>query len=68
MSDIKILYVEDAKSSGGTLRKALKDAHMNVVYVGGGFDALDELSDGGADVVVSCIELGDLPGYQLASL
>ncbi|HMW92972.1 MAG TPA: diguanylate cyclase [Candidatus Obscuribacter sp.] len=68
MSDIKVLYVEDAKSSGGALRQALKDAHMNAVYLGGGFDALDELADSGADAVVACLDLVDLPGYQLSAL
>nr|MCA0314176.1 diguanylate cyclase [Candidatus Melainabacteria bacterium] len=68
MADIKVLYVEDAKSSGGTLRQALKDAQVNLVLLGGGFDALDELIDSGADAIVSCLDLSDLPGYQLSQL
>lgn len=66
--DIKVLYAEDAKSSGGALRQALKDAHLHAVYVGGGFDALDELALGGSDIVVACVNLGDLSGYQLSAL
>lgn len=67
-ADIKVLYVEDAKSSGGPLRQTLKDADMDVTFVGGGFDALDELRENGADIVVACVDLNDLSGYQLAAL
>lgn len=70
MADIKVLYVEDAKSSGGSLRQALKEnnAGISAVFLGGAFDCLDEIAEEGADAVVACIELGDLPGYELASL
>lgn len=70
MADIKVLYVEDAKSSGGSLRQALKEnsAGISAVFLGGAFDCLDEIAEEGADVVVACIELGDLPGYELSSL
>lgn len=70
MPDIKVLYVEDAKSSGGALRQALKEnkAGISAVFLGGAFDCLDEIAENGADAVVACIELGDLPGYELSCL
>lgn len=67
-TDIKVLYVEDSRSSSATLRDALKDAGMTVVFCGGGFDALDELAADGADIVVSAAQVTDLSGYQLASI
>jgi len=66
--DIKVLYVEDSRSSNSSLRQALKDEGLTLVFCGGGFDALDELSVDGADVVVASTALGDLNGFQLASL
>jgi diguanylate cyclase (GGDEF)-like protein len=67
-ADIKILYVEDPKSSNASLRTALKDEGLTVTFCGGGFDALDELANEGADLVVSSMALGDLSGNQLAAL
>ena len=67
-TDIKVLYVEDSRSSNTSLRQALKDEGLTLVFCGGGFDALDELSVDGADVVVVSTALGDLNGFQLASL
>jgi diguanylate cyclase (GGDEF)-like protein len=66
--DIKVLYVEDSRSSSSSLREALKDAGLTVVFCGGGFDALDELAADGADIVVSAAQVTDLSGYQLASI
>ena len=67
-TDIKVLFVEDSKNSDTSLRQALKDEGLTIVFCGGGFDALDELSSEGADVVVASVTLGDLNGFQLASL
>ncbi|MBS1999805.1 MAG: diguanylate cyclase, partial [Cyanobacteria bacterium SZAS LIN-2] len=49
-------------------RQALKDEGLTLAFCGGGFDALDELSVDGADVVVASTALGDLNGFQLAAL
>ncbi len=68
MADIKVLYVEDSKSSSSSLRQALKSEGLTVVFCGGGFDALDELASDGADIVVAATKVNDLSGYQLASL
>jgi len=68
VADIKVLYVEDSKSSSTGLRQALKDEGLTVVFCGGGFDALDELAGEGADIVVAATRVNDLSGYQLASL
>ncbi len=68
MADIKVLYVEDSKSSSTSLRQALKNEGLTVVFCGGGFDALDELAGDGADIVVAATKVNDLSGYQLASL
>jgi PleD family two-component response regulator len=67
-ADIKVLFVEDSKSSNSALRQALKDEGLNIACCGGGFDALDELATDGADIVVASTTLGDLSGFQLASL
>lgn len=68
MAEIKVLYVEDSRSSNAALRQALKAEGLQVVFCGGGFDALDELAGDGADIVVAATKLNDLSGYQLASL
>ncbi len=68
MADIKVLYVEDSRSSSPKLRRALKDEGLSIVFCGGGFDALDELASDGADIVVAATKVSDLSGYQLASL
>jgi diguanylate cyclase (GGDEF)-like protein len=67
-ADIKVLYVEDSRSSNAPLREALKNEGLTISFCGGGFDALDELSIDGADIVVASTSLGDLNGFQVASL
>jgi diguanylate cyclase (GGDEF)-like protein len=67
-ADIKVLYVEDSRSSNAPLREALKDEGLIISFCGGGFDALDELSEGGADIVVASVSLGDLNGFQVSAL
>lgn len=68
VAEIKVLYVEDSRSSNAALRQALKAEGLQVVFCGGGFDALDELAGDGADIIVAATKLNDLSGYQLASL
>ena len=68
MADIKVIYVEDSRSSNHALRQALKSEGLNVVFCGGGFDALDELFEDGADIIVSAAHVSDISGYQLAGL
>ena len=68
MADIKVIYVEDSRSSNNALRQALKSEGLNVVFCGGGFDALDELFEDGADIIVSAAHVSDISGYQLAGL
>jgi len=67
-AEIKVLFVEDSKSSNSQLRQALKDEGLTIAFCGGGFDALDELSSDGADIVVASATLSDLNGFQLSSL
>jgi diguanylate cyclase (GGDEF)-like protein len=68
MADIKVLFVDDSGSSGLELKQAIKDEGLDLCFCGGGFDALDELSSDGADIVFASADLQDLSGYQLAGL
>lgn len=64
----KIVLVETEKTPLSVVKEALKDAAYDIATCRGAFDALDELTSEGADIVIAATELTDLSGYQLSCL
>lgn len=68
MADIKVVLADENATNLEKLKGAFSDAGLDVAACAGGFDALDELSNQGADIVIASTSLPDLNGYQLSSL
>jgi diguanylate cyclase (GGDEF)-like protein len=64
----KVVLVESEKAPLTMVREALKDAAYDIATCKGGFDALDELTSEGADILIAGTQLSDLSGYQLSCL
>lgn len=67
MQDIKLLWIDDNHSPHFELLQHLQDEHFAVTVCNGGFDALGELANTGADIIVASTSLPDISGYQLSS-
>jgi diguanylate cyclase (GGDEF)-like protein len=68
MADSKVIFVVNSPDAGWLDADNLLSRGYQHKTVGNGFDALDELNNGGADVVVIETDLPDMSGYQLGSL
>ncbi|HEY9714804.1 MAG TPA: response regulator, partial [Chroococcales cyanobacterium] len=68
MAEIKVVLVDENPIQNVHLKDQLSQAGFEVISVGGGFDALDELGTQGADVIIASTSLPDLSGYQLSCL
>jgi diguanylate cyclase (GGDEF)-like protein len=64
----KIVLVESDKAPLDAVREALKDAAYDIATCKGAFDALDELTSDGADILIAGTQLSDISGYQLSCL
>lgn len=67
-TDKRVVLIEYEKSPLLPVREALKSKGYQFSCCAGGFDALDEISSQGADLVIVAANLSDLSGYQLCCL
>lgn len=68
MSEPKAVLVENEKSPMEALRTALKSAGFQVAVCTSAFDAIDEVTSEGGDVVIASASLPDIGGFQLSCL
>ncbi len=68
MSEFKVVLVEDEKSPMFVLKSGLKKAGFQVASCYTGFDALDEVTTEGGDIMVAAVTLPDMTGFQLSCL
>lgn len=68
MVETKVIVVNDDKSRLTSLQDILKKGGMAVSGCKSGFDALEALATGGADLLVVSSELADIAGYQVSCL
>src|ERR1700687_1241184 len=68
MSEAKILLVQDEKSPLSVLKKALDKRGYQVTTCTTAFAALGEMRSEPGDLVLACVNLPDVNGFQLASL
>lgn len=68
MSEIKVVLAQSQDDPMGVLRDSLKQNGCQVATCNSGFDALDELVNSGASVLVMAEQLPDITGFQLSCL
>ncbi|MBX9686195.1 MAG: diguanylate cyclase [Candidatus Obscuribacterales bacterium] len=68
MSEIKVILAENPDDPMLTLRESLKKNGCQVAVCASGFDALDEVINSGANILVLTDNLPDITGFQLSCL
>ncbi|HXV29644.1 MAG TPA: response regulator, partial [Sinorhizobium sp.] len=61
----KVLVVDDSKYIRALVRLILEGAGYEVAMVANGSEALEHLSDHGADIVVADVDMPDMDGFEL---
>ncbi|MDZ4833173.1 MAG: diguanylate cyclase [Candidatus Melainabacteria bacterium] len=68
MADSKVIFVVNSPDAGWLDANNLHSKGFQHKVVSHGFDALDELNNNGADIIVAETSLPDISGYQLSAL